>query len=79
MSERTERIGFIGLGVMGRPMAGHLLAKGYSLVVHSRSRGPVDALVSPPEPAQRIPLPTSRDSRTSSSRCCRTRRMSSWC
>src|SRR5687768_11192972 len=45
MSERTERIGFIGLGVMGRPMAGHLLAKGYSLVVHSRSRGPVDALV----------------------------------
>ena len=46
MTQRTERIGFIGLGVMGRPMAGHLLAKGYSLVVHSRSRGPVDALVS---------------------------------
>jgi len=45
MSERTERIGFIGLGVMGRPMAGHLLAKGYPLVVHSRSRGPVEALV----------------------------------
>ena len=45
MSERNERIGFIGLGVMGRPMAGHLLAKGYSLVVHNRSRGPVDALV----------------------------------
>ena len=45
MSERTERIGFIGLGVMGRPMAGHLLAKGYPLVVFSRSRGPVDALV----------------------------------
>jgi 2-hydroxy-3-oxopropionate reductase len=45
MSERTERIGFIGLGVMGRPMAGHLLAKGYPMVVLSRSRGPVDALV----------------------------------
>jgi 2-hydroxy-3-oxopropionate reductase len=45
MSERNERIGFIGLGVMGRPMAGHLLAKGYPLVVFSRSRGPVDALV----------------------------------
>ena len=45
MSERTERIGFIGLGVMGRPMAGHLLSKGYALVVFSRSRGPVDALV----------------------------------
>lgn len=45
MSERTERIGFIGLGVMGRPMAGHLLAKRYPLTVHSRSRGPVEALV----------------------------------
>ena len=38
MSE-METIGFIGLGVMGKPMAGHLLAKGYRLVVHSRSRG----------------------------------------
>jgi 2-hydroxy-3-oxopropionate reductase len=38
-------VGFIGLGVMGRPMARNLIAKGFSLVVHSRSRGPVDALV----------------------------------
>lgn len=45
MTERTERIGFIGLGVMGRPMAGHLLSKGYPLVVSSRSRGSIDALV----------------------------------
>lgn len=30
---------------MGRPMARNLIAKGFSLVVHSRSRGPVDALV----------------------------------
>ena len=44
MSE-METIGFIGLGVMGKPMAGHLLAKGHRLIVHSRSRGPVDALV----------------------------------
>lgn len=41
----TERIGFIGLGLMGRPMAGHVLAKGYPLTVHSRSPGPVAALV----------------------------------
>jgi 2-hydroxy-3-oxopropionate reductase len=40
-----ETIGFIGLGVMGKPMAGHLLGKGYPLVVHSRRRAPVDALV----------------------------------
>jgi 2-hydroxy-3-oxopropionate reductase len=42
---RREQIGFIGLGLMGRPMAGHLAAKGYALTVHSRSRPPVDALV----------------------------------
>jgi 2-hydroxy-3-oxopropionate reductase len=40
-----ETIGFIGLGVMGKPMAGHLLAKGYPLVVHNRSGAAVDALV----------------------------------
>jgi 2-hydroxy-3-oxopropionate reductase len=39
-----ERIGFIGLGIMGRPMAANLLAAGYPLTVHSRSRGPVDEL-----------------------------------
>ena len=38
-------IGFIGLGIMGRPMARNLLKAGYSLIVHSRSRGPVDELV----------------------------------
>src|SRR3970040_3014431 len=38
-------IGFIGLGIMGRPMARNLLKAGYPLVVHSRSQGPVDELV----------------------------------
>lgn len=32
-------IGFIGLGIMGRPMAGHLLRAGYGLRVFSRTRG----------------------------------------
>ena len=41
----TERVGFIGLGVMGAPMARHLLAEGHPLTVHSRSAPPVDALV----------------------------------
>ncbi|MBI3636018.1 MAG: NAD(P)-binding domain-containing protein, partial [Candidatus Rokubacteria bacterium] len=40
----TQTIGFIGLGIMGRPMAKNLLKAGYPLVVHSRSRGPVDEL-----------------------------------
>jgi len=41
----AQVIGFIGLGIMGRPMAKNLLKAGYSLVVHSRSRSPVDELV----------------------------------
>jgi 2-hydroxy-3-oxopropionate reductase len=40
----TESIGFIGLGIMGRPMARHLLAAGFPLAVHSRSPGPVEEL-----------------------------------
>jgi 3-hydroxyisobutyrate dehydrogenase len=39
------RIGFIGLGAMGLPMAGHLLAAGHEVTVASRSRGPIDAAV----------------------------------
>jgi 3-hydroxyisobutyrate dehydrogenase-like beta-hydroxyacid dehydrogenase len=41
-----ETIGFIGLGIMGKPMALNLIKAGHSLVVHSRSRKPVDELVS---------------------------------
>jgi 2-hydroxy-3-oxopropionate reductase len=41
----AQVIGFIGLGIMGRPMARNLLKAGHSLVVHSRSRGPVDEIV----------------------------------
>src|SRR6202789_2270900 len=39
------RIGFIGLGAMGLPMAGHLLTAGHDVTVASRSRGPIDAAV----------------------------------
>jgi len=41
----ADTIGFIGLGVMGKPMALNLIKSGRSLVVHSRSRGPVDEVV----------------------------------
>jgi 2-hydroxy-3-oxopropionate reductase len=40
----AETIGFIGLGVMGDPMAHNLMEAGHSLVVHSRSPEPVEAL-----------------------------------
>jgi 3-hydroxyisobutyrate dehydrogenase-like beta-hydroxyacid dehydrogenase len=37
-------VGFIGLGLMGRPMSLNLMKAGAHLVVHSRSRGPVDEM-----------------------------------
>jgi 2-hydroxy-3-oxopropionate reductase len=40
-----ERVGFIGLGIMGKPMATNLVAAGFPVTVHSRSPGPVDELV----------------------------------
>jgi 2-hydroxy-3-oxopropionate reductase len=39
-----ERIGFIGLGIMGKPMAANLLAAGYPLTVHTHARATVDEL-----------------------------------
>ncbi|MCT1354991.1 NAD(P)-dependent oxidoreductase [Gordonia sp. p3-SID1431] len=41
----TGTIGFIGLGVMGRPMAAHLVNAGLTVVVHNRSQTAVDDLV----------------------------------
>jgi 3-hydroxyisobutyrate dehydrogenase len=56
----AETIGFIGLGVMGKPMAGHLLKGGYHLVVHNRSRGPVDELVAAGATAAASPAEVAR-------------------
>ena len=38
------RVGYVGLGVMGKPMARNLLRAGFPLTVHNRSRGAVDEL-----------------------------------
>ena len=38
------KLGFIGLGIMGAPMAGHLLAAGHELFVQSRSGAPAALL-----------------------------------
>jgi 2-hydroxy-3-oxopropionate reductase len=37
-------IGFIGLGIMGKPMARNLIAAGFDLTVHNRSRAALDEL-----------------------------------
>lgn len=38
-------IGFIGIGVMGRSMAGHLLNAGYPLIVYSRTKEKAEDLI----------------------------------
>jgi len=55
-------IGFIGLGVMGQPMAHNLLQAGYPLVVHNRSREPVHELVNEGATAARAPAEVARAS-----------------
>ncbi|MGA1315627.1 MAG: NAD(P)-binding domain-containing protein, partial [Rubrivivax sp.] len=40
MTTTPLRLGFIGLGIMGTPMAGHLRAAGHELYVHTRSQVP---------------------------------------
>lgn len=45
MSGKINRIGWIGAGVMGRPMAGHLMDAGYELTIHSRTKSKAQPLL----------------------------------
>lgn len=53
----AETIGFIGLGIMGEPMARNLLNAGYSLVIHNRSQAVVERLDSEFEAVTRASSP----------------------
>jgi len=58
----TLKVGYIGLGIMGKSMARNILNKGFEVVVHNRSRQSVNELVgegaieahSPKEVAQQV-------------------------
>ena len=39
-----SKLGFIGLGIMGAPMAAHLIAVGHEIFLHTRSQVPADLL-----------------------------------
>jgi 2-hydroxy-3-oxopropionate reductase len=58
----VEQIGFIGLGVMGKPMARHLIAAGHRLTVHNRSRAAVDELAAAGAAAAASPAEVARAS-----------------
>jgi 2-hydroxy-3-oxopropionate reductase len=59
----AETVGFIGLGVMGRPMARNLLKHQFRLVVHSRSQKPVDDAVAAGAAAATSPADVARHAR----------------
>ena len=42
--DKITRVGFVGLGVMGRRMTRNLMRAGFQLTVHNRSRAIVDEL-----------------------------------
>ena len=42
MTTSPQNIGFIGLGIMGAPMAGHLIEAGHRLYVHTHGKVPAD-------------------------------------
>ncbi len=42
---REQRIAWVGTGVMGAPMAGHLLEEGYGLEVFNRTRAKASTLI----------------------------------
>lgn len=55
-----KSIGFIGLGVMGEPMAANLLRKGYSVTVYNRSAGKDEQLVKLGADSVRTPAEAAR-------------------
>lgn len=57
-----KRLGYIGLGKMGKPMAINLLNAGYPLIVHNRSQGKVQELVRLGAQAARSPSQVAAES-----------------
>ena len=44
MSNDSPKIGFIGLGIMGKPMASNIIRKGYRVTVYNRSKKSIEEL-----------------------------------
>ncbi len=45
MNPASTRIGWIGTGVMGRSMCGHLMKAGYRTTVYNRTQAKADILI----------------------------------
>ena len=44
-AKEIQSVGFIGLGIMGNSMAGHIMAGGFSVNVYNRTKAKTDAIV----------------------------------
>jgi len=44
-SQARPRVGWVGTGVMGSSMCGHVLSRGYPVTIHTRSKARADALI----------------------------------
>lgn len=55
------KVGFVGLGIMGKPMARNLMEAGYDLIVYNRSRGKIEDLVSEGAEAAESPKEIAED------------------
>ncbi len=44
--EKALRVGWIGTGVMGKSMAGHLINNGYQLSIYTRTKAKAEDLLS---------------------------------
>ncbi len=58
----AERIGFIGLGIMGKPMVRNLLKAGFAVTVSNRSQPAVDELVADGAQATQSPREVAKQS-----------------
>jgi len=62
-------LGFIGLGIMGKPMAGRLVAAGHDVSLHSRSGVPHELIEKGGRPVECVSLANSVASTTRSTAC----------
>ncbi len=62
----TMKVGFIGLGIMGKPMSKNLLKAGYSLVVADRNPEAIADVIAAGAKPQPLRLKRSLNSATSS-------------
>ena len=46
MVDKVLRVGWIGTGVMGKSMVGHLMTNGYNLDIYTRTKSKAEELIS---------------------------------